>query len=75
MQAFQDQPAQEIRLIAAKMEKNRKKVKHEKLFDPTHVRTSVTTRLAYFAYLNDPPATDVSTIYPSHYVRPNYSTG
>ena len=63
-QAFHDQPAPEIRVITARLEK--KRLKSETLpYDPDHVRTSVIDRLTQFSFLNDPPTVTVSTDYSS----------
>lgn len=58
-QGLQDQPAPEIRVIAARLK--RKGPKSENFFyDPDHVRTSVADYLPQFKYLNDPPTDTVS---------------
>ncbi|KAF9789591.1 hypothetical protein BJ322DRAFT_1105454 [Thelephora terrestris] len=58
--ALADRSAPEIRTIAAKMLKNKKNTPatSQPLYDYSHVRASVTSRLAQFAYLNNPPTTD-----------------
>lgn len=65
--AFADRSAPEIRTIAARMEKKKKKKKapagSQPLHNSSHVRASVTSRLAQFAYLNDPPTATVSIVY------------
>ena len=63
--AFADRSAPEIRTIAARMEKKKKKAPagSQPLHDSSHVRASVTSRLAQFAYLNDPPTATVSIVY------------
>lgn len=73
-QAFQGQPAPEIRVIAARFKK--KHAKSEKLLhDPDHVRTLVVGRLAQFSYLNDPPTITVSASYAPSHLRPNHLAG
>ena len=75
-QAFQDQPAPEIRIIATRLEKAQAKAKSNTLFhDPDHVRNSVIARLAQFAYLNDPPTVTMSAgLFPC-YSQLDHSTG
>ena len=62
--AFADRSAPEIRTIAAKMEKKKKApAGSQPLHGSSHVRASVTSCLAQFAYLNDPPTATVSIVY------------
>ena len=75
-QAFQDQPALEIHIIATRLEKAQAKAKSNTLFhNPDHVRNSVFARLAQFAYLNDPPTVTMSAgLFPC-YSQLDHSTG
>ena len=60
--SFIDRSAPEIRMLAARMEKKKKKVAagSQPLYDSNHVCASVASRLVKFTYLNDPPTADVS---------------
>lgn len=52
-------------MIAAKSEKKGKKcAQSHPLYDPDLVRTSVSSRLTDFAFLNDPPTDTVSVLVP-----------
>ena len=59
--SFLDRSAPEVRTIAARMEKKKKKAKavSQPLHDSNHVRTSVASRLAQFAFMNNPPTANV----------------